>query len=659
MIILTMDGFSKISLDSAPAATPESPVTMTRKPTFSNSRWGKFTVGKKGKIVAVVIAILIVFGIFGVVLPAQRVLAQAVKTYAQAKLALNALKTQNIEDASVQLAATKPELEKTQKELASMGYLAFIPIVNFYYSDATHLLNAGVYGLNAGQVLVDAIKPYADVLGLKGQGSFVGGSAQDRIQKAVTTMSKVTPKIDEIGDQLVLVQKEVDAVDPNHYPSWLGGKKIQDNLKALKLGVDEASTFVTQAKPLIKVLPGMLGEPTEKKYLIIFQNDKELRPTGGFITAYAVFRLEHGVIHVDSSNDIYNLDATIANKPVAPAPILTYLPKVPQWNLRDTNLSPDFVQSMKDFNAMYQKAGGYVPVEGIIAVDTHALVSAMEILGDIEVDGAKFTTQIDPRCKCAQVIYALEEYADTPVNYVKENRKGIVGDLLYAIMQKAFQSSPKKYWGPLFQTMIAEVSQKHILFNMKNADAQSGLEALNASGRIVAFEGDYLHVNDTNFGGAKSNLFLKQSVTQTYEVKSDGTLVKTVTINYKNPFAPSDCNLERGGLCLNAIQRDWLRIYVPKGSKLLQVNGSEVKVTTHEDLGKTVFEGFITVRPLGAATYTVSYELPFKLANDSVLPLMIQKQPGTDNQDYIVQVGNRKLDSFPLQTDKTLNLKLR
>ncbi len=655
-----MDGFSKISLDSPTTpASSEMPVTMTKKIGSINSRWGKFPMGKREKIIAVILGALLLFGIFGILLPGIQVFAQARKTYVQAKLALNALKTQNVEDASVQLAATKPEIEKTQKALAGMGYLAFVPVANFYYSDAVHLVNAAVYGRNAGQILVDAIKPYADVLGLKGQGSFVGGSAQDRIQKAVTTMSKVTPKIDEIGSQLVLVQKEVDAVDPNHYPALFGGQKIQDNLKALKLGVDEASTFVTQAKPLIKVLPSMLGEPTEKKYLVIFQNDKELRPTGGFITAYAVFRLEHGVIHVDSSNDIYNLDATIANKPVAPAPILTYLPKVPQWNLRDTNLSPDFVQSMNNFNTMYKQAGGYVPVEGIIAVDTHALVSAMSVLGDVEVDGSTFTTQTDPRCKCAQVIYALEEYSDTPVNYIKQNRKGIVGDLLYAIMQKAFQSSPKKYWGPLFQTMITEVSQKHVLFDMNNADAQSGLESLNASGRIMAFDGDYLHVNDTNFGGAKSNLFLKESVTQNYDIKSDGTLTKTVTISYKNPFPPSDCNLERGGLCLNAIQRDWLRVYVPKGSRLLSSQGSEVSVKTSDDLGKTVFEGFLTVRPLGAATYTLTYELPFKLANNSVLPLMVQKQGGTDSQDYVVQVGGHQMNEFILQTDKTLNLKLR
>jgi hypothetical protein len=244
---------------------------------------------------------------------------------------------------------------------------------------------------------------------------------------------------------------------------------------------------------------------------------------------------------------------------------------------------------MKDFMTLYKQSGGDQQINGVIAVDTYALVGAMDVLGDITVDGTTFSTKEDPRCKCPQVIYALEQQVDTPVNYVKTDRKAVVTDLMYAILQKAFSSSPKKYWGPLFQTMIAEVSQKHILFDIFNTDAQSGLEALNAAGRIVSFEGDYLHVNDTNFGGAKSNLFLKEAVTQSYDIKSDGALTKTVTITYKNPFPPSDCNLERGGLCLNAVQRDWLRVYVPKGSKLLSSQGSEVKVTTSEDLGKAVF----------------------------------------------------------------------
>lgn len=650
-----MDGFRKIDLDATRdqvnTTSTMSPNRMKRRKSF------KLHMSRKSLIVTgSIIGVLILFIIFGIILPGITLARQVQKTVAAAKIAYASMKQENVQTASDSIQATQTELTKTQQDLNNMWYLRFIPVVNFYYSDGVHLAKAGEYGLNAGQILVDAIKPYADVLGLKGQGSFVGGTAQQRIQTAVMTMSKVTPKIDDIEQQLVLAQGEIDQVDPNHYPAIFGGKKIHDELAQVKTITDESASFIKQAKPLVKVLPNLLGEPDAQKYLVLFHNDKELRPTLGFITDYAIFRLEHGVINVDRSQDIYTLDDTIRDHPAAPRPILAYLPKVYQWNLRDTNLSPDFLVNTDNFNKLYKTAGGYEPVQGIIGVDTYALVDAMKVLGDIQVDGQTFTTQTDPHCNCPQVIYQMELYADQPVEYIKTNRKAIISDLLYAIMQKAFSSSPKLYWGPLLQTMIADIQQKHIVFDLYNQDAQSGLEALNAAGQILPFDGDYLHVNDSNMGGAKSNLFITESVMNDYQVAGDGSITKTVTINYKNPFAPSDCNLEHGQLCLNAIQRDWVRLYVPKGSTLMSAKGSEVKELTYDDLGKTVFEGFLTVRPLGAATYTVTYKLPFKVASGSQLPLMIQKQPGKNNDDYTITVNGNKVQEFPLLTDQTLKL---
>lgn len=643
-----MKGFSKIDLAG-----------VVSKNTKSHNMGRKKRNKKSLKIAAISIAVLVLFIIFGIILPIQGLTKQAKITMDQAKLAGNAIKQQNISLASDELVKTKTELTKLHGNLRGVFYLGFIPIASWYYSDADHLVKAGLMGIDASQVAVDALKPYADLLGLKGGHSFSGGSAQDRIQTAVLTMGKITPKIDEISSKISDVQTEIDKVDPNHYPAFGPGKKIRDQLNQAKLLVDESATFMKQAKPLIKVLPSVLGEPKEQKYLILFQNDKERRPTGGFLTAYAMFRIDRGIMHVDSSNDIYTLDGTIANKPIAPRPLLQYLPKVPQLNLRDTNLSPDFIESMQLFRQMYEKAGGYQKVDGIIAIDTHVLVAAMNILGDMEIGGTKFTTQEDPRCKCPQVIYELEAQADRPVNYVRADRKSVIGDLMYAIMNKAFSSSPKLYWGPLFQTFIAESAQKHVLFDLYNQDAQTGIESLNAAGRIAKdIKGDYLHVNDANFGGAKANMYTSESIDQQYEVASDGSITKSVTINYKNPFPPSDCNLEHGNLCLNAPLRTWLRIYVPKGSKLVSSKGSEVKVTTYDELGKTVFEGFIIPKPLGSAKVTFTYTLPFKLEG-STLPLLVQKQAGVDKEDMTIISGGKTLETFPLIEDKKLNLTIR
>ncbi len=668
-IMECMDGFEKIDLGNPNATQSKITSSRTMKETrdvkdvnpqvISMRKRSKRSFPKKtaGWIIGIV-AVILLFVIFGVVLPGLKLVSSAKSTYAQAKLAIAAAKKQDVESAGTELEKTKTALLGTQKNFDSMGYLRFIPPFNLYYSDGDHLIKAGLAALDGGKILVDSVAPYADVLGLKGQGSFVGGSAQQRIQTAVTTLSKITPNIDKLSSSLSTVRNELDQVNPNHYPPLFGGDKVKTILAEAKTFADDADTFVKEATPLIKVLPAELGEPTEKKYLIIFQNDKELRPTGGFMTAYAIMRLDHGVIHPDTSDDIYNLDATIANKPVAPRPILSYLAKVPLLNLRDTNLSPDFITSMDLFNSLYAKAGGYRKVDGIIAIDTYPLLDAIDILGgEIDVDGTQFTTKNDSRCNCAQVIYQLEAITDQPVNYVKTgNRKGIVGDLMLAIMNKAFSSSPKLYWGPLFQAMLTNIAQKHIMFDVYNADAQSGIEALNAAGQIRPFDGDYLHINEANFGGDKANLFTTEAVNQDYQIKSDGSIAKTVTINYKNPFPPSDCNLERGGLCLNSLFRDWIRIYVPKGSQIISSKGSEVKLTSYEELGKTVFEGFLTVRPQGTSTFVITYSLPFKLASDSKLPAMYQKQPGTNNNMYTVSVNGHQEQNFELTEDKVVTL---
>lgn len=648
-----MDGFQKINLQPKQKSAP----TLSSSPQRGSKR-GKFKLPKWAGIALVVFLVFGLLSVFFLVLPAKNTYDSAVVTYRQANLMMDGLKTQNLEVAQAELDKTKTSMAETQENLDRLSYLRFVPIANFYYNDADHAIKAGAHGLETTQILLDSIEPYADVLGFKGQGTFVGGSAEDRIKTAVLTMGKITPNIDKIADSLTEVESEVSQIDPNHYPEIIFGPNVKKQLTEMKTLTAQGTEFVNEAKPLVKVLPSLLGEEEPKKYLVLFQNDKELRSTGGFITAYAIIGIDKGVIKVERSEDIYSLDNTVPNKPAAPAAIRKYFPSVRQWHLRDTNLSPDFLVSMEDFLEMYDRAGAGVDVDGIIAIDTAVLVSTIKILDDsVSAGGITFTSKEDPRCDCPQAIYVLEDNISRPVGFIREDRKGLIGQLMLAIMDKSLKSSPGEYWGPLFQNFIKEVQEKHVLFYLFDEQAQSGIEALNAAGQIQEFDGDYLHINDTSFSGAKSNLFTDQAVEVNYEVGGDGKVTKTVTINYKNTHEPSDCNLERGGLCLNAELRDYLRVYVPEGSKLVDSEGSEVKVETKEDLGKTVFEGFVTVRPLGKATYMLKYELPFKVDGD-VLPVLIQKQPGTHGNEYTIKVNGKTVDKFPLLTDKELELKI-
>ncbi len=615
----------------------------------------KFRVPKKLSIGLGIFALLVVL----IAIPAYATYQSGLKTYRQSQLVTSALKKQNIELASQEIAKTQEYLKETKKNFGYLVPLKFVPVVGWYYNDADHMMNAATHGLDSAKIVTDSLAPYADVLGLKGDDSFAGGSTEDRIKTAVLSMGKITPEIDKIESSIVKVQQEIDQVNPDHYPKFIFGSQVKDQLTALRLTADQTATAVSDAKPLIKTLPSLLGEKEAKRYLVLFQNDKELRATGGFITAYAIFSIDKGIIKFENSDDIYKLDDSIRNKPKAPAPILKYLPKVYTLNLRDSNLSPDFLESMKTFEDMYSRATLKEDVDGIIAIDTHVLVSTVKILDDqVQAGGQTFTTQNDPRCECPQIIYELENDISRPVNYIKTDRKSIIGELISAIMVKALSSSPQQYWGPLFQSIIAQTQQKHIMFKLYDEQAQEGIVALNAAGQIRPFEGDYLHINEVNFSGAKVNIFMEEKVDNEYKVDADGTITKTLTIKYKNPFPPSDCNLERGGLCLNAEYRDWIRIYVPQGSELVDSKGSQVKMTTYDELGKTVIDGFVTVRPKGVGTLTVTYKLPFKLEKNSPLPLLIQKQPGTAGHEYQTIINGKTVEMFNLTTDKETKLEL-
>ena len=658
-MIMEEKGFKKIDLTSlektrskkiAKEHEKENAETTTKK--TGNS------IIKKILLFFIVLLVLVVgAGIF-VYFSAQETITHGKEMVVSGKELAAALKKQDLDESKAKIAQTRTKLAETKKAASRMSWTGVLPFIGGYYKDLNHGLTAGEAGLDALEISLDAILPYADLLGLKGKGTFVGGSANERMQTAITTFEKVTPKLAEISQKIEIVRNEIDAIDPNRYPEKIRNQEVKPKLVGAKNVIDSMANLFISARPLLEELPKIMGQPEPKRYLVFFKNDKELRPDGGFITAYAVFRLEGGKPIVEKADDIYKLDESRTKKVPAPPEILKYHKGVYEFNLRDSNLSPDFVKSIGLFEDLYKDVPGKISYDGIMTVDTNVLVEAMKILGSFTVYDRTFSADNDPRCNCPKAVYELEDYSTKPVAYVRSDRKDIIGVLLLQVMQKALGVSPGQYWGRLFQMAIAQLNEKHILVYLKNDKAQPAIEALGWGGRIKDFNGDYLHINDANMAGAKSDLFVKRSAKVNYQVGSDGKITKTLTIDYKNPSPPSNCNLEAGQLCLNGLLRDWVRIYVPKGSKLVDFKGSEMDVVVKEDLGKTVFEGFVTVKPLGASQLVIGYTLPDGLKQGNQLPVLIQKQPGTEGPEYEIMVNGKTIEKFPLITDREEQLKL-
>ncbi|MBU1085071.1 MAG: DUF4012 domain-containing protein [Candidatus Beckwithbacteria bacterium] len=583
--------------------------------------------------------------------------APGTKLITNLKDSLTAVQNKDLKLAEENLILAHDNLGVVNKKFKLVSWISYLPFLGGYVKDADHGLTATGYGLDTADILLKALAPYADVMGFTGTEAMEGvESAEDKIIFILDTLDKISPQLEEVTQKAALIEAEISQINPKRYPKTFKGVEVRGQLTIIQDSLVSSKEALANIKPLLKLIPQLLGQPDPKNYLLVFQNDAEIRPSGGFLTAVAILRAHKGKITPLLTKDIYELDALFGNREPAPDPIKKYLPLVYSWHLRDMNLSPDFKVSMDQFLPNYKSVASNSDFDGVIAMDTQIVVDMLRVLGKVGVaNWGEYHAEIVPECNCPQVVYKMEDYATRPTYYIKENRKGMIGPLMHSILLNAM-NSPKKLWPQFIEIGLKNIKAKHLMFYFPdNEDMQTVTESFNASGRIVDFNGDYFHLNDTNFAGAKSNLYVNQAVDQEIETDNDGTITKTVTITYTNPEPQDDCNLETGGLCLNGLLRDWVRIYVPEGSKLIEILGSDIEPTTSKDLGKTVFEAFIELRPESRTKLIVKYQLPFKFDSNNPYNLLIQKQPGSKNHDYTITFGNTHQE-FILDSDRELLL---
>jgi len=594
-------------------------------------------------IVGLFVLFLTVFGFFCVYRPGIKIYADVKLLKDQSRLLKDAAATQDLDQLKVSLTATKQILQDVQNDLKAFGWARVVPFAASYYGDATHGVTAGIDGVNAGIKAVDALYPYAGTIGLKTAETEAFGSMKEKMAALLTALPQMSPALSLIKTDLDSASKELAYIDPGRYPNkTIKGINVKEILTMAKDSISGLSTAFPDLEKAFVVLPPAFGAgSTQKTYLLMFQNDKELRPTGGFWTAYALATFKNGQLVDIKSSDIYDVDSKIGliNHPAAPAFFQGFL-DVDYFYARDANISPDFYISALEFQKFW-KLAGEPKVDGMWALDTYTLQELMKDLGKIEVEG--YTTPFDE----ANVVERLETYA-TVLLKEQAGRKNLIGELMNAIMQKTF-SAPQKDYPILIGSAVKMLNEKHILLSFSDPAVQALVEKYNLGGRIRDFNGDYLHINNGNFGGMKANWFVTETVVKELQNKG-GQLTGKVTINYINP---GKYNTE-----WNTGYKDIVRVYVPSGSNLLSSSGSLTTVTSGEEFGKTYFKASVLVKPDGGtATLTFDYTLPSSIVTGSDYKLLIQKQPGTGATPFTVKI-NGKEQKLTLDTDKELSQKI-
>jgi len=446
-------------------------------------------------------------------------------------------------------------------------------------------------------------------------------------------LSSLEGTIDASLREISLAKGQLDLVNDNSFFV----RPIRGKVENAKNKINKTQDYLIASQAITKNLPNLLGFDGKRNYLLLFQNNYELRPTGGFIGSYGELSFEKGNLVGVKIDDIYNIDGQLKEKFAPPDPIETNLSQ-DRWYLRDSNWDPDFSKNAKIAEEFYQKETGKA-VNGVIAFDVSFVSDVIDSLGSIQVpnhdkaitsrnlfDEAEFASEIDFK----------------PGSTAKKDFLTILGSQLVA---KLTGFGPEVNFSRLAQATNKAILEKHLLFYFEDPKLESFIAEKNFGGTLSEImvkdkvpQSDYLLVVDSNVGANKSNRFLKREISYNPTVQRDGNIKTVLKISYQNN---SPAETWPGGTYKN-----YLRIIVPAGSVLEKAQDGE-KIITEEVKSETssdkqIFAVQIEVGVGQEKEVTFEYSLPTVLAFDqgrANYQLAVQKQPGTENDKLTVNLS--------------------
>jgi len=400
------------------------------------------------------------------------------------------------------------------------------------------------------------------------------------------------------------------------------------------------------------VFTDILGGSGPRKYLFLFQNNQEMRATGGFVGTYGVLDIFNGRINKFFIDGIFNPDGQLREKVIPPAPIQKISAA---WSLHDSNWFPDFPVSAEKASWFYEKTGGPT-VDGVITMTPTVLQKLLEVTGPIEMP--EYDTVVDKDNFIEKIQYEVE------VDYDKEENtpKKILADLAPKILDRIFNAKDVATAAKIMGILSDSLNEKQILIYSKNYKIQKILSERGWSGEILDTKKDYLSVINTNVNGFKTDGVVDEEIFHSAEISNDGSITDTVTVRRHHNGGDTQFDW------WNKVNADYMRIYVPKGSRLLEVSGQtrefnnspldykalgfksdpQVQIEEnsmivddqsgtriYEDAGKTVFANWTYVSPKETMEIKYKYLLPFKIDTNSksgqidTYSVLFQKQSGS------------------------------
>lgn len=241
----------------------------------------------------------------------------------------------------------------------------------------------------------------------------------------------------------------------------------------------EADDLASSAAVAVQLIPSLLGADAPRDWLVLAQNNAELRATGGIPGATVLMRADAGELTITDQRG--SGDFGPYRSPVLPLTEAEQVLFGPELGLfiQDVNLTPDFPRSAELAVTMWQRETGESPA-GVLSVDPVALATFLTATGPVEFQdpfGHPLTlTAEDAASFLMSGIYARYERGDVQDQVFALASQAVLKQLMSS------QTDPQA----LIRAVTESIAQHRLLLWSERPDEQALLEQAGASGGLQA-----------------------------------------------------------------------------------------------------------------------------------------------------------------------------
>ncbi|KKS16017.1 MAG: hypothetical protein UU74_C0050G0006, partial [Candidatus Woesebacteria bacterium GW2011_GWA1_41_7] len=419
-----------------------------------------------------------------------------------------------------------------------------------------------------------------------------------------------------------------------------------------KINFETYKELISQTIIIVDKLPNVLGREDSKTYFVLFENNMELRPTGGFIGSYGLLAFDKGRLSDFAISDVYSADGQLNGHVEPPLPIKQYLGEA-NWWLRDSNWDPDFPTSAKRAEWFLDKEMDK-QVDGVISVDLTPIKSFLKISGPIFLSDYNMSINADNLYEKVQSEVQDDFFAGT------HKKASFLTALSRSILDKTGGLSSTQKTSVL-KLVYDNLDQRHIQVFLHDSEFQNTMEVLGWDGSVFtpACSGncysDLVGIVEANVGVNKSNYFVTREANLDIEI-DEARIDKTMTLTLKNSASAN--------LGLSGRYKSYVRLLIPENSIAIRAESSigQNTVVLNPEItnSKGRKEVGTIVEVLAGETKQLVFYWSAELSKQvDQYDVYIRKQAGVDGYPVNVSVSSpiRLLGSSPTFTLTNKNRK--